>query len=61
MHDDLDTAVGDDCKMRLVERPMIAASVELLRDKGLGTEDIVRFLTRVFYVDLDELAAVMAA
>ena len=51
----------DDCvKRRLTDRREIAIAVDYLRASGLADNMIAVALSRKFYVDIDELNAVLA-
>lgn len=47
-------------KRRLVDRDQIAAAVDYMRARGMAAEIIAVELARFFYVDMDELNAVLA-
>lgn len=52
---------GEDVvKRRLVDRAQITAVVDYMRGHGLESEVIAMELARMFYVDMDELNAVLA-
>jgi hypothetical protein len=40
-------------KQRLTERYDILTAINILKSRGLGEDDLIREITRVFYVDLD--------
>jgi hypothetical protein len=46
--------VEDNSKRRLTERLDIIAAINILRSEGYDHEDLIREITRIFYIDLDE-------
>lgn len=40
-------------KQRLTERYDILTAINILKSRGLDQDDLIREITRVFYVDLD--------
>lgn len=51
----------DDCtKRRLTERREITVAVDYLRRRGIADDQMAVVLSRSFYVDIDELNAVLA-
>ena len=50
----------NECKMRLVDRRAVDESVAHLRGYGFQPDEILRCLTRYFYVDLDILNEALA-
>lgn len=52
--------VEDNAKQRLTERLDIIAAVNILRSEGYDHEDLIREITRIFYIDLDEYNDVVA-
>jgi hypothetical protein len=40
-------------KQRLTERYDILTAINILKSRGLDEDDLIREITRVFYVDLD--------
>jgi hypothetical protein len=46
--------LDDHAKRRLVERDDIVTAVGILRAEGFGTDELLREMTKLFYVDLDE-------
>lgn len=46
--------VEDNSKQRLTDRLDIITAINILRSEGYDHEDLVREITRIFYVDLDE-------
>lgn len=50
----MDHYVEDDAKRRLIDRMDIVMAINLLRKHGYDDEDLIREITRIFYIDLDE-------
>lgn len=50
----MDHYVEDDAKRRLIDRMDIIMAINLLRKYGYDDEDLIREITRIFYIDLDE-------
>ncbi len=48
-------------KQRLTERLDILAAINILRAEGYDHEDLIREITRIFYIDLDEYNDILAA
>lgn len=46
--------VDDDAKRRLIDRMDIIRAINLLRKHGYDDDDLIREITRIFYIDLDE-------
>ena len=46
--------VEDNAKQRLIDRLDIIAAINILRSEGYDHDDLIREITRIFYVDLDE-------
>ncbi len=46
--------VEDNSKQRLTERLEIVTAINILRSQGYDNDDLIREITRIFYVDLDE-------
>jgi hypothetical protein len=46
--------VEDNSKQRLTERLEIITAINILRSQGYDNDDLIREITRIFYVDLDE-------
>jgi len=46
--------VEDTAKQRLTDRPDIMAAINILRSEGYDHEELIREITRIFYIDLDE-------
>jgi hypothetical protein len=45
--------VEDNSKRRLTDRVEIITAINILREQGYDNDDLVREITRIFYVDLD--------
>ena len=45
--------VEDNAKRRLTDRIEIITAINILREQGYDNEDLIREITRIFYVDLD--------
>ncbi|RLP21896.1 hypothetical protein [Mesorhizobium sp. YM1C-6-2] len=52
--------VEDNAKQRLTERLDIIAAINILRSEGYDHEDLIREITRIFYIDLDEYNDIVA-
>ena len=46
--------VEDTAKQRLTDRLDIMAAINILRSEGYDHEELIREITRIFYIDLDE-------
>ena len=46
--------LDDHAKRRLVERDDIVTAVGILQAEGFGTDELLREMTKLFYIDLDE-------
>ena len=53
--------VEDRHKRRLTERVDILTAIEILREQGYDHDDLVKAMTRIFYVDLDAYNEVIRA
>lgn len=53
--------VEDDSKRRLTDRMDIIMAINILRGEGYDQDDLVREITRIFYIDLDEYNDIVAA
>ena len=51
--DNLEHAIGDNNKQRLVDPGDIIAAIKILRLRGIQSDQLTREITRLFYVDLD--------
>ena len=56
----MDHYVEDNAKQRLTERLDIMAAINILRSEGYDHEDLIREITRIFYIDLDEYNDIVA-
>ena len=56
----MDHYVEDNSKQRLTERLDILAAINILRAEGYDLEDLIREITRIFYIDLDEYNDILA-
>ena len=56
----MDHYVEDISKQRLTERRDIMAAINILRSEGYDHEDLIREITRIFYIDLDEYNDIVA-
>lgn len=52
--------VEDSAKQRLIDRLDIVAAINILRSQGYDHEDLIREITRIFYIDLDEYNDILA-
>jgi hypothetical protein len=52
--------VEDNAKQRLIDRLDIIAAINILRSEGYDHDDLIREITRIFYVDLDEYNDILA-
>ena len=52
--------VEDNAKKRLTDRLDIMAAINILRAEGYEHEDLIREITRIFYIDLDEYNDIVA-
>lgn len=53
--------LDDHAKRRLVERNDIVTAVGILRAEGFEVDELLREMTKLFYVDLDEYNDVIGA
>ena len=53
--------VTDDTKMRLETRRDIETAIDILKTRGWTEEQLVREITKMFYVDLDTYNEVIRA
>ena len=56
----MDYYVEDNAKQRLTERLDIVAAINILRAEGYEHEELIREITRIFYIDLDEYNDIVA-
>jgi hypothetical protein len=52
--------LDENSKKRLTNRPDIATAIEILRREGYEHENLIREMTRIFYIDLDEYNDIVA-
>lgn len=57
----MDHHVDDDGKKRLTDRMDIVMAINILRQEGYDHDDLVREITRIFYIDLDEYNDIVGA
>ncbi|MGE0499430.1 MAG: hypothetical protein AB7I79_09250 [Rhizobiaceae bacterium] len=57
----MDYAIDDCAKRRLTERDDIVTAVNILRSRGIGRDDLIVEIAKLFYVDLDEFNEVLRA
>ena len=50
----MEHTVEDNAKRRLTDRLDIIMAINILRGQGYDHEDLIREITRIFYIDLDE-------
>ena len=50
----------DNAKKRLTDRLDIIMAINILRGQGYDHDDLIREITRIFYVDLDEYNEILA-
>lgn len=56
----MDHYVEDNSKQRLTERLEIITAINILRSQGYDHDDLIREITRIFYIDLDEYNEVLS-
>lgn len=56
----MDHYIEDDFKKRLIDRLDIIMAVNILRKQGYDQEELIREITRIFYIDLDEYNEVVS-
>ena len=56
----MDYQVEDNSKRRLTDRLDIIMAINILRREGYEHEDLIREITRIFYIDLDEYNDIIA-
>lgn len=57
----MDRYIEDYQKRRLIERVDILAAVDILRSQGYDHDEMIREITKVFYVDLDAYNEIVKA
>ena len=57
----MDHVIGDNNKQRLVDRGDIIAAIDILRLRGIDSDQLTREITRLFYVDLDTYNEILEA
>lgn len=56
----MDYYVEDNSKRRLTDRLDIIMAINILRKEGYQHEELIREITRIFYIDLDEYNDIVA-
>jgi hypothetical protein len=56
----MDHYVEDSSKRRLTDRLDIIMAINILRKEGYDHEELIREITRIFYIDLDEYNDIMS-
>ena len=56
----MEHTVEDNAKKRLTDRLDIIMAINILRGQGYDNDDLIREITRIFYVDLDEYNEILA-
>lgn len=56
----MEHTVEDNAKRRLTDRLDIIMAINILRGQGYDHEDLIREITRIFYIDLDEYNDIVA-
>ena len=56
----MDHYVEDNSKRRLTDRLDLIMAINILRKEGYDHEDLIREITRIFYIDLDEYNDIVA-
>ncbi|MBL8578855.1 hypothetical protein ABMA32_18945 [Mesorhizobium sp. VNQ89] len=56
----MDHYAEDNTKQRLTDRLDIIMAINILRGQGYDHEELIREITRIFYIDLDEFNAVVS-
>ena len=57
----MDHYIEDHQKRRLTERVDIVTAVDILRSRGYDHEELIREITKIFYVDLDTYNEIVGA
>lgn len=56
----MDHYVEDNSKQRLTDRLDIILAINILRKEGYDHDELIREITRIFYIDLDEYNDIMS-
>lgn len=56
----MDHYAEDNTKQRLTDRLDIIMAINILRGQGYDHDELIREITRIFYIDLDEFNAVVS-
>ena len=56
----MDYYVEDNAKRRLTDRLDLIMAINILRREGYEHEELIREITRIFYIDLDEYNDIIA-
>ena len=56
----MDHYVEDNSKRRLTDRLDLIMAINILRKEGYDHDDLIREITRIFYIDLDEYTDIVA-
>ena len=56
----MDHYVEDNSKRRLTDRLDLIMAINILRKEGYDHDDLIREITRIFYIDLDEYNDIVA-
>jgi hypothetical protein len=56
----MEHTVEDNAKKRLTDRLDIIMAINILRKEGYDHDDLIREITRIFYIDLDEYNDIVA-
>ena len=56
----MEHTVEDNAKKRLTDRLDIIMAINILRGQGYDHDDLIREITRIFYVALDEYNEILA-
>ncbi|MEP9388262.1 hypothetical protein [Mesorhizobium sp. KR9-304] len=56
----MEHTVEDNAKKRLTDRLDIIMAINILRGQGYDHDDLIREITRIFYIDLDEYNDIVA-
>jgi hypothetical protein len=56
----MDHYIEDNSKRRLTDRLDIVMAINILRKQGYDDEELIREITRIFYIDLDEYNDLMS-
>lgn len=55
----MDYTIDDCAKRRLVERDDIITAINILRSRGVRTDELIQEMSKIFYIDLDEFNELM--